>query len=179
MSCAPTVTPATNGSPPWTKTKAGSGTLKRAPQPQPRGKVLCSVTFFVFLSAAAWAWFVAPDFVGVDDLLLGRRGAVAADELQFVQLLIFVPLEFFGHFLDGGSRGALLPFGDGSVLLFFFVFFLVFVHWEGQHRGGPLQTRLSARNLQEEQIAQRLVFDAVHHVLEQDEGFLLILHQRV
>ena len=33
--------------------------------------------------------------------------------------------------------------------------------------------------LQEEQIAYRLVFNAVHHVLIQDEGFLLVLDQRV
>src|ERR1035441_4024557 len=98
--------------------------------------MLCSVTFLVLLSASAGAWFVAPDFVAVDNLLFGRCGAVATHELQSGEFLLFVPLELLGHVLDGGLRGALLPFGGGCVPVFFcsvsLLVLAVLVHREGR-----------------------------------------------
>ncbi len=41
------------------------------------------------------------------------------------------------------------------------------------------RSAVAGGHLQEEQVADGLVFDAIHHVLEQREGFLLVLDQRI
>src|SRR5436190_3581745 len=137
------------------------------------------MALLIFLPAATRTWIVAADFVALDHLLI-QRTAVAAHELQLLHLFFLLALNIPREILDRRLRRPLLALLLGlgrRLIVLFFLFVLVLIHWERQHgrrrRGRPL------RDLQKEEIPDGLVFDPVHHVLEEDERFLLVLDQGI
>ena len=73
-----------------------------------------AVALLVLLAAAAGAWIVAPDFVALDDLFLARGGAVAAHELQLLQLSFLLALDIAREVLNLVLRLTLLLLDGGS-----------------------------------------------------------------
>src|SRR5579872_5518383 len=140
------------------------------------------MALLVFLAAAAGAGVVAADFVAFDDGLIGAiGGAVAAHHLQLRELFFLFALDVAREVLHGGLGHGALLIGGGrrSVLLLAFLALLVavFIQVEWQLRAASLPWLLG--DLQEEQQADRLVLNAVHHVLEQREGLFFVFDQRV
>jgi hypothetical protein len=138
------------------------------------------MAFLILFPAAARARIVAADLVAFDHLLL-RGSTVAADQLQLGQFFVLVALHLARYVLYGSLGRAALLLDLRGVAVFFFLAVLLLREWH--HRGGPPETiaaaRIFAPHLQVEEVTQGLVFDPVHHVLEEDVGFLLVLHQRV
>jgi len=123
-------------------------------------------------------------------LLLFHGTAGAAGELPLGHFLFFFALDIAREILNCGLRGPTLIAGRGDQRFFFgflFVLFFVFREWQNGLRPfawatgawAPAAWAPAASYLQEEEIPDGLIFDAIHHVLEQREGFLLILDQRI
>src|SRR5260370_11903837 len=142
-----------------------------------KGSKLRSLTMalFVFLSASTGARIVAADLAVVDRLLVAVARIVSPYKLQLGQFLFLLALNIAGEILDRGLRRRPLllarPCRSTGTFVFLFLVFVIFGEWQ-------LRT-LALRYLQEEQVAHALFFDSIHHRLEQLEGFLLVLHQRI
>src|SRR5450432_4585120 len=130
------------------------------------------MALFVFLAAAAGARVVTADFLAS----LHRTGAraIVAAELYLRQFPFLLALDVAGEILHGGLGGqARLLGGVGTRLVSVpAAFFLLFVR-KRHHR-------IRARShLKKIQVANRFIFDPVHHGGENLVGFLLIFDQRV
>src|SRR6266849_2088144 len=132
-----------------------------------------TMALFVLFAASTGARIVAANLVVTDRLFVAVAGSVPSDKLQLGELLFLLTLDIAREILNGGLRGGalLLSRGDGRLFFFLFIPSIVFREWQ--------RRTLALRHLQEEQVAQTLVFNSLHHGLEQLEGFLLILDQRV
>src|SRR5207253_708855 len=133
--------------------------------------------------APARAWIVPPGLLRRDRLLFVTRSAPTTHELKLGHFLLLLAVDVPGEVLHR-ALGSLTLIGRDRHHLGFVLFFLllVFIGWEGQYR--PLTVAIAAQfigtsHLQEEQVPDGLVFDSIHHVLEQREGLLLVLDQRV
>src|SRR5713226_6801910 len=150
--------------------------------------LLRTVAFLVLLSAAARTRIVAARLFFGNGLFFLDCAAAPAGELQRGHFFFFFALniasEVFDHVL---CCPALIGTRCDQRFFALFVVFILFVfrcerhHWPRLRQSTPtvLPASAAAGYLQEEQVADGLVFDAIHHVLEQREGFLLIFDQRV
>src|SRR6266446_1505624 len=135
----------------------------------------CAVALFVLLAGAAGARFVAAD-LGAGAHGLGRFGLRGTGLiLQIALVALLAALDFARNArqmlrLAGACGGA----GDGRIC--------TWAHRLRRRRGlaCPLRGRLLALlHLDVEEIANRFVVDARHHVFEKDEGFFLEFDERI
>src|SRR5258706_2576714 len=147
------------------------------------------VAFLVLLSAAARTRIVTARLFLGNGLFFLDGAAASTGNLQRGHCSFFFALNIAREVFDDvlGCPALIGTRRYQRRFTLFFVFFL-FVFGRKRHHGpGSRQSAstvlaasaASRSHLQEEQVADGLIFDAIHHVLAQREGFLLVFDQRV